>query len=180
VLLNRGWLATRGELAGFVLEGERPFAHHVERLAGQLLVGGGDGVHGDRVLLSSGHVVGPDLEPDDPSAAGVSLSTFLWRRRFLERLGGIKDSDGEDDLLPWLLQAAREGRVDHVREVTIKSTRAMPAGAEMLDRTLAAARLRPLELLRDLMAATVREEGLRQRLRTLEASGGPSTEPPRV
>lgn len=167
-LLNRGAVAARGEYVAFLVEGDRHLAHHVDRMVTQLLVGGGVAVHGDRLLLTGEGVVGPDIVPGNPATAAASLSTFVGRRDFLEGVGAFDESSGTGAGLQWLLRVAGTGRLEHLEEATVESRGPLPEGAEVLDQARATARLRPMELLRDLMAACVREQGLRARVSELE------------
>lgn len=166
-LFNKGAAAAAGEVLAFILGGDRPFAHHVERTLATLLVGSAEVVYTDR-LLADGTVAGPDIVPGDPGTAAASLSTVVARRSALEKVGWF-EADAEDAGFDYLIRLARTLELHHVREATIESPRAVPHGAHVLDAARSLSRLRPLELHRALIAATEREAGLRSRIADLEA-----------
>ena len=72
VLLNRGCMEGRGDVIAFLLEGDRYQTHHLDRMVAQLQIGGVEAVHGDVLLAETGHVLCPDVVPDDP-ATGSNL-----------------------------------------------------------------------------------------------------------
>ncbi|MEE2713213.1 MAG: methyltransferase domain-containing protein [Planctomycetota bacterium] len=166
-LVNRGALEAKGEVLAFIIAGDRPMAHHVERAVMYLMVADKSAVHTDR-LLRSGEVAGPEIVPGNPATAAASLSTLVARRSLLESAGFL-DETAADPGLDYLVRLAQSGRLGHLPEATIESPHPVPSGAEVLDGARAHARMRPLELHRSLIAASEREAGLRGRVRQLEA-----------
>jgi hypothetical protein len=155
---------------GFLLEGDRMLPHHLDRLTAQLLATGGGAVHADRILSGGEGVVGPDVVPGRPETAAASLSTLLARRETLEKIGFFDESQsGHTATLAFLVRLAEAGVLDHLREATVTSPELLPAGVSALEEKRALMRLSPHELLRSLMAAHVREQGLRGRIAALEA-----------
>lgn len=165
--LNRLAIASKGDLLAFSTSGDVPMSHHVERLVAHLGASSADGVHGDRVLMDGTGVVGPDIRANNPASAGIPLSNFVLRRDFVLRVGAINE-DGESSMVSWIQRAAESGRIHHVREVTVKSPRPSRSGEGSLELVEATRRLRPLELLRELMGAHSRELALRSRVQDLE------------
>lgn len=184
---NRAAMSSRGAVFAFALAGDRFLAHHVDRMVAELLVSGAEAVHGDRILLAAGGVAGPDIAPGGPLPAAASLSTLVARRGFLHAVGAFDEAAGDRAPSDYLRRVAATGKLVHVREATVEGrgplggvpAEARAAGdAALLDAAEGAKRLQPLELLRDLMAAFAREEGLRARIRALEAlAGTPAAEP---
>ncbi len=175
--LNRAALAARGGIIAFLSGGERFLGHHLDLLIAHLGASGQDAVHGDRLLVTGEGVAGPDIHPGEPSSLSASLSTLVARRDFLVGVGAFEEEEGDLAPLRWLLKAARSGRIDHVREVTVLGRGPLPSGASVLEDARAMAAMNPLAIARDLMAAHVREEGLRARVRMLEARLGAAPPP---
>jgi len=165
-LFNAGARAAQGDVMAFVIAGDRPMAHHVERCVTRLMVSGASAVHTDRLLVGGG-VAGPDIIPGDPATAGASLSTVIARSALLEEVGYL-DQDAPDAPLDYLVRLARTRRLEHLEEATIHSPHPVPSGVGVLQGAHAGARMRALELHRSLIAATEREDGLKGRIRQLE------------
>lgn len=173
-LLNRGALKAGGEILGFLVAGERLLPHHADRLVSHLLGRGARAVHTDRLLVTGEGVVGPDVVPGNPASAAASLSCLLLHRKDLVETGAFVESAGSESPLEMLLRLARSGKLEHLREVTVEGRGPLPAGGAVMDQTRAALGLDPRELVRSLMAAHAREEGLRARIRELERRLGGS------
>lgn len=167
-LLNQGCLRARGELVAFLLAPERFQAHHLDRLVATLVGGGHPAVHGDRLQLTGEGVVGPDVAPVSPATRGCSLSTVLARRAWLHELGAFAEHEGDSAPLEYMVRMARAQGLFHVREASVEGTGPLDEGVEALEQTRALAGLRPLELMRSLITAFVREQGLRARITELE------------
>ena len=120
---------------------------------------------------------GVDRSRRDPGRAGdgecASLSTLLATREALEAVGPCEEEHGDSAPLRQLVRMARAMPLHHVREVTIESRGPLAEARASVEGVRAGSHLDAEELLRALMAAHAREEGLRARLAELEGDQGP-------
>lgn len=164
--LNRAAMQASGACVGFLLAPDRLLAQHVDRLVAGLALSGADLAVAD-ALLGSGAVVRVDWRAGNPALASLPLSAVLVRSEVALACGAFAE-DESDAALRWLHRLAQSKRAVPVREVTLRCPALMEAGSSALALAEAALALKPQELLRDLMAAHVREEGLRAEIRKLK------------
>jgi SAM-dependent methyltransferase len=171
-LLNLALRRCTGNLLGFLVPPDRLQCHHLDRLVAGLLAAGSDCAHGDRVLLDGSGVLAPDLVPGNPATAAFSLSTLVLRSAVALELGPF-DVSSDVAVPAWLGRLAKGFSIVHVPTVTVEAPGPAPAGAPVLEGSLAQLRLRPLDLYCEIVALHAREAALLDRVRELEARSRP-------
>ncbi|MSR73965.1 MAG: class I SAM-dependent methyltransferase [Planctomycetes bacterium] len=161
--INRAAMLATGNHVGFVIAPARLMAHHAERLSGALLLSNAQVVASDVIVLDRG-VIHIDVRPGNPELAALPLTSLLMTVEAALRCGPVADGAAES-ITAWLLKLVSQESVLAVRDASYKLPVLPDSGVHPLEAAEAALALKPLELLRDLMAAHVREEGLRARLR---------------
>ncbi len=166
--LNRAAMQASGACVGFLVAPDRLMAQHVDRLVAARSLSGADVAVAD-ALLGDGSVLRVDWRVGNPALAALPLSAVLVRSEAALACGAFPE-EGSDAPERWLHRLAQSQRAVAVREVTLKCLARKDAEASALSVAEAALALKPQELLRDLMAAHVREEGLRAEIRRLKGS----------
>ncbi len=163
--INQAAQQATGNHVGFVVAPALLMAHHAERLSGALLLSGAQVAASDVIVLDRG-VVHIDARAGNPELADLPLSALLMTVAAALRNGPMGDG-GAEALNEWVVRLVTQEHVQPVRDASIKVPH-LNAAVHPLGAAEAALALKPLELLRDLMAAHVREQGLRARLRQQE------------
>jgi len=164
--LNRAGAASRGRLLAFLLEGERHQAWHLDRMVTHLLATRADGVLGDRLVLDTGEVLSGHPGAAGTCGAVLSLSTLVARREALLRGGAFDEAAGDEAPLAGLRVLLRKLDLRHVPEASVECP-TLPADTPR-EALRPAEDLDPLHLLRALMAAHAREQGLLATIQELE------------
>lgn len=167
---NAAAVHVTGEQVGFVEAPCRLLAHHAERLSGMLTLSGADAVCADVIALDRG-VIHAELRTGNPVLAVLPLAAVLVRAEAALRCGPF-DSGSAGAASGWMSRLIQSARVHSVCEATVKVASLEGPGVNPLSAAEAALSLKPLELLRDLMAAHVREQGLRAQLEALREGRG--------
>ncbi len=175
--LNAGLAAARGDVVGYVVEGDRLLLHHVERLAAFMGSSGADAVYGDAIVLSPGPegpaVLSLDLDVTNPSTLGIPLSSVLHTRAVLERTGPFREELGDGAPAEFLLRLDAAAALRHVREVTVETEAGPGRRLVPLDAMRSRRGLSPLEIYRQLLELYGRNRALAERVAALEAEREP-------
>jgi SAM-dependent methyltransferase len=168
--LNRAAQQASGEMVGFVCAPDLLMAHHVDRLVAALSLSSAQLAVSD-ALLANADVVRVQWRAGNPALSALSLSAVLVRAAAALNCGAF-DEVQPDALTLWLHRLAVQAEGVAVHEVTLKRMSVQHSSCSPLAMAETALALKPQELLRDLMAAHVREEGLRAEIRRLKGGQG--------